>query len=93
VNIGEIMFIHEKNQAQIVPQHTLEGLNRYVTEGIPPGSFLTAVLSNDLKNAFGQADDMNIANMFAIVKHCYSNIPAACWGSPEDVEAWIRCKS
>ena len=93
MTIEEIMILHERNQAQVVPKHTLESLNRYVYDKIPPGSFLTAVLLNDLKGAFGKADDMNIANMYAILKHCYNNIPIDCWGSPENVAAWLEGKS
>lgn len=80
----------KKNQAQKVPEHKLGALNRYIENGIRPGSFLTAVLSNDLMQAFKQADDLNIANMFAIVKHLYNEIPIAAWGSYEKVRAWIK---
>ena len=93
MNIQDIMILHESNQSQQVPGHTLESLNRYVYDKIPPGSFLTAFLSNDLKNAFGHADDKNIANMYAIVKHCYNNIPMDSWGSPETVAAWLKVKN
>ena len=36
----------------LIPQHMRGGIERYVMNGVPPGSFLTAVLSNDLKEAF-----------------------------------------
>lgn len=31
-----------------VPAHTRGGIVRYIDEGIPPGSFLTAIICNDL---------------------------------------------
>lgn len=79
-----------KNKNQKVPIHTLDALKRYVEHGIPPGGFLIAVLSNDLKRAFSRADDINIANMYAIVKYIYNNIPSKAWGSPERVSEWIN---
>ena len=71
------------------PQRTLDGIRRYVNDRIPPGHFLTAVLSNDLRGAFSRADDENRAAMFAIVSYCYNEIPGACWGSPEAVGEWL----
>lgn len=64
----------------------------YVNHGVPPGDFITAVLSNDLKEAFGRADSFNSANMKLIVEFCYNYIPAGCWGSPERVKAWLEFK-
>ena len=71
------------------PPQIIDGIRRYVDERIPPGGFLTAVLENDLKEAFGRADDGNIAAMFGIVAYCYNEIPGVCWGSPERVKAWL----
>jgi hypothetical protein len=80
--------LHKQNEAQRVPEHTMQALDLYVTRGIMPGSFLTAVLCNDLAGAFGKADVYNIANMYAIVKHIYNKIPACAWGSQEKVNAF-----
>ena len=85
----DLVYWHQRAQKQEVPELTLGALNRYVSEGIPPGSFLIALLCNDLKAAFSRADDINIANMYAIVKYCYNNIPSRCWGSPEATEEWL----
>ncbi len=71
------------------PPQIVAGIRRYVDERIPPGGFVTAVLENDLKEAFARADRGNIAAMFEIVTYCYNEIPASCWGSPEAVEAWL----
>lgn len=79
----------ELNKLQKVPVHTLEALNLYVNHRISPGSFLREVLSNDLNGAFACADDLNIANMYAIVCHCHNNTPAECWGSEEAFHNWI----
>lgn len=72
-----------------IPSHMRDGARRYIERGIPPGSFLEAVISNDLKGAFGKADDMNRACMFEWVCFFYNEAPTACWGSPEHFAAWI----
>lgn len=73
----------------MIPDYTMRGLRQYADDHQPVGGFLTAVLSNDLKGAFGRADENNRAAMFDIVSYCYNDIPSECWGSPEKVEAWL----
>ena len=75
---------------ELVPEHIRGGLKRYIDNGIPPGSFLTAVLSNDLMEAFGCADYINRHRLFDIVSFLYGSAPAGCWGSPERVASWIE---
>ncbi len=67
----------------------LASIDRYVNDRIPPGGFLTAVLSNDLTQAVARADDTNIRLLPEYVRYCYNEIPSPCWGSPERVEAWL----
>ncbi len=64
-------------------------LKRYVDQRIETGSFLRAVLENNLKEAFGRADHINIGRMFEIVQYCYNEIPKNCWGSEEAVKEWL----
>lgn len=72
------------------PQAIIDGIRRYVDHRIPAGGFVTAVLNNDLKDAFARADEQSIAGMFDIVSYCYNEIPGVCWGSPEKVAAWLK---
>jgi hypothetical protein len=72
------------------PQGVIDGIRRFADHRIPPGSFVTEVLNNNLKEAFMHADEQSIAGMFAIVSYCYNEIPGVCWGSPEKVEAWLK---
>jgi len=74
---------------QGVPEHTAGALARYIFDGLPPGGFLTAVLSNNLMEAFGQADNINSAHMKEITSFIYNEIPAACWGSLKKMEEWM----
>ena len=45
--------------ASLVPAHMVDGLVLYVEDGIPPGSFLLAVLENNLAGAAALADEIN----------------------------------
>ena len=75
-----------------LPEHIKGGVQRYIENGIPPGSFLTAVIQNNLKESFAWADDINIARMFDIVSFFYNEAPGNCWGSKKDMESWINHK-
>ena len=85
----DVLLAYESNKRQVIPKYTREALERYVQHQIPPGSFLIAVLSNDLKESFRCADDVNIANIFAIVKYIYNEVPMSAWGSRENVRYWL----
>ena len=70
----------------------LESLNAYIDHGRPVGDFLTAVLSNDLKEACGRADEDNLAALPAFVGYLYNEAPIMCWGSHERMKAWLKSK-
>ena len=72
------------------PEHMRSGLELWITDGIMPGGFLTAVLENDLKGAIMRADEINQVNMFGIVSFIYNRCPLDCWGSPGKVKAWAK---
>lgn len=75
-----------------VPEHTIDGLVDYIVDGIPPGRFLTAVLENNLMEAFGRADSMNTAALAQIAGFLYNFAPSGCHGSPANVRAWIKAR-
>ena len=68
-----------------IPEHTENAIERYVNERIPPGGFLTAVLSNDLAGAVARADMYNREALSDIVQYIYNRVPASAWGSPKAV--------
>ncbi len=76
----------------MIPQYTLESLERYVKDRTPPGVFLTAVLQNNLVASFSKADAENRKALYDIVKYIYNKIPGICWGSPEKVRDWLNGK-
>lgn len=74
----------------MMPQHTKYQIDEYVNDKMPPGSFLYAVLTNDLKEALVRADDINVHCLRDIVLYLYNDTPAICWGSPEKVKKWLN---
>lgn len=81
---------HDIDWAKVPVSHMIGGIKRYVERGIPPGHFLTALLSNDLQKAVARADEENAAALVAWVKFIYLELPGGCHGSPERVKDWIE---
>ena len=75
--------------AHLIPAHMLNSVRLYVLRGVPPGGFLTAVLSNDLSGAAGKADDENFAALGSWARFLYNYVPSGCHGSTAKVDAWI----
>lgn len=84
-------IVHEERD--IAFQDALESIDRYVKHGIPPGGFLTCVLSNDLMGAVGSADEHSLANLTRICRHVYHTIPAIAHGSSERMAAWMAARA
>ena len=72
-----------------IPERMQGGIERYIERGIPPGSFLQAVIRNDLRAACERADDENQHLLYDYVKFFYVYAPFDCFGSPENYKAWI----
>jgi len=73
-----------------VPSQNHGGIVRYFEQGIIPGSFLGAVLRNDLQGAIGQADDDNIKCIHSIVAWLYNYAPGGSWGYQNAPEDWKK---
>lgn len=74
-----------------VPSKLHGGLVRYVARGIRPGSFLSAVLANNLAQAVVRADDeTTLDDMRALVRWLHNEAETDCHGSPEKMAAWIE---
>lgn len=74
----------------LIPEYMIGGLRRYIEQGIEPGSFLSAVLANDLKEAVGRTDDVNRNRLGDYVMFFYNYAPGDCWGSDEKFQAWLK---
>lgn len=88
MDTGQIAEMIERGR-HLIPPHMWGAVQRYYLHGIPPGNFLTAVLSNDLMEAFGRADDENSDAMRQWVQFLYNYAPRGGHGSPENVRAWM----
>lgn len=66
-----------------------EALDAYAQTGRPVGSFLTAVLSNDLFEACARADPYNLDTLPIITAYVFNHLPAESYGSRESMESWI----
>jgi hypothetical protein len=71
-----------------IPDHCKEGLRGYIENGTPVGSFLSALLSNDLRGAFNKADATNAARIKNYLMFLYNEAPSECWGSPDKYAGW-----
>lgn len=75
-----------------LPEILREGARLWIEEGIHPGSFLTAVIENDLTEAFSRADDTNLERMHDIVRWWYNEAPSLCWGNKKKATKWAKAK-
>jgi hypothetical protein len=72
-----------------VPEQLHEGLVEYIAARRPVGYFLTAVLSNDLREACARADDVCAPAIHRVVFFLYNYATASCWGDREIVDGWL----
>lgn len=73
-----------------IPRHTREALDRYAQDGVRTGSFLRAVLCDNLFEAVQRADMENKPELSIIVKYVYNRLPCECWGSEKRVDAFLK---
>jgi hypothetical protein len=74
-----------------LPDYMWDGFWNYFKHRIEPGSFLTAMLSNDdVVTVVSRADTNNQHKLVEWVKFLYNDVPANCWGSKEKVAAWLK---
>lgn len=73
-----------------IPPDTVEALRRWTADGVPPGGFLLAVLSNDLLGAMRRADFRNRASLFSIVYWLENFAPTGSYGDPSVIDEWPK---
>ena len=74
------------------PENVKKSIDLYVQGGVPTGSFLRAVLENNLSDSIGAADSSNLEALPHIVAYLYNDAPSIAWGSPQKVTAWLARK-
>lgn len=73
-----------------VPAHLHRGLALYLVHHLKTGSFLRAVLSNDLRDAVRRADEASREGLYRLVAFLEHHSPSDCWGSAAIVDAWLE---
>lgn len=72
-----------------VPPNIRGGLVRYVDNGLATGSFLTAVLTNNLLKTFTTADRTSLEAIDTIIMFVANTVPHVCRGTKNDFTCWI----
>jgi hypothetical protein len=82
-------FKRALNESRI-PDYMRGGMERYILQGVRPGGFMSALLSNDLRRTFERADENNQRAVLDYLKFLYNGAPAQAWGSEAKFEKWIE---
>ena len=69
-----------------------EAIDRYVKHKMAPGSFIKAILDNDLMAAVSHGDEESLANLPEIARYVFNRIPGSAWGSKEAVLRHLAAK-
>lgn len=80
-----------KKHITMLPPHMRKSMIEWIESPLHPrviGSFLRAVLENNLVEAFSCADEENSHAMREWVLYLYNYAPSECWGSPQKALAW-----
>lgn len=88
-----IKGIKAMTQVQIdrgIPENIYHALTRYWNEALPPGSFLTAVLSNNLMDSIDYADYVTERYFADIVNYVKYHAPPGSYGNLELVYSWLE---
>jgi hypothetical protein len=68
--------------------HMIDGIKNWLELGIMPGSFLTALLTNDFTQAVVKADSINEKYFREWALFMLNHMPDNAWGSPDIVNNW-----
>lgn len=75
-----------------LPEHMQDAAREWAEHGLPHpdmlGSFMRAVLTNDLMGAFASADDVNGKRMRDWAMWLYNDAPSLCHGTEGRMLAW-----
>jgi hypothetical protein len=82
--------IRKRIDYSMLPDHMQDGARLYIENGVPPGHFMTAVLTGaSLLTIAGLADTINLAHLVSWARWLY-NIPNGAHGSQEKFAAWCQ---
>lgn len=81
--------LRAKAAALGVPDNLVPGLIEYLIARRPTGSFLRAVLVNDLRDAAMRASDESARALVQIVRFLVYHAPGQSWGNETLVSVWL----
>lgn len=73
---------------KMLPSYMIGGLMRYMNDGTRPGDFLSAVLKNNLMDAFSYADETNAQSVRDWARWLYNYAPSQAFGSVGRFTSW-----
>jgi hypothetical protein len=82
-----MIMTYQVDYSKCPSKHMEHSVRLYVEHGIKPGSFLQAVLANDLIHAATRADSSN-AELLREWVFFLLGLPDECWGSWKKVVEW-----
>lgn len=71
-----------------IPDHLHHSLRAYLEHGRIPGTFLIAVLANDLAGAIYSANPEALSALRSIITFLSETAPDEAWGTPERLAKW-----
>jgi len=88
ITVGQLQTLLGELAESDIPHHLRDGLVRYFRDGILPGSFLQAVLCNDLLATVSRAAPRALDALPALMEFLHWTAPVEAWGSRKKVLAW-----
>jgi hypothetical protein len=73
---------------RLIERRFKASLDAWIADGRQTGSFLRAVLENDLAKAMASGDGDAIDNLPHVVAYLVTDAPPDCWGSVSAVAEW-----
>jgi len=77
---------------EVLPDHTIEALDRYFIKGWKPGGFLSAMIVQDYKRALRCADVANKQRFWYVAVWLMDHAPKGSTGSYEILKNWCSDK-
>lgn len=80
---------YKETKYGVLPKRVHEGIHTYIDEHVRPGSFLRAVLANDLYTAVANADPESERCLPNIAKYVVNTVPRKARDTRKRVGKWM----
>lgn len=75
-----------------MPDDMKDSIIKYIEYGAKPGDFLTAVITNNLRNAVGHANETNLPLLKLYVQWFYNVAPGGSQGDVQKMQSWMQSR-